>query len=155
MMRVSSTVSANFSGSATKSRRQTRNHPGHGEFGGQDQYEQRHHQDRHGFGRQAARGITTVGFQLSGEHRHKGGAESTLGEQPAKEIGQLERDKKRVRRGTGSQFGGEQDIADIAENTADQGQPGDRSKSAGKVHNVGGNALMSAKRWRAHDAATQ
>jgi hypothetical protein len=67
--------------------------------------------DRQYFLGKTARCIAAAFRHVPGKQRHKGGIERAFGEEPAKEVRQLEGDKKCVGYRAGTQRGRDQDIA--------------------------------------------
>ncbi len=64
------------------------------------------------------------------QHRHEGLGEGPLGEQPAEEVGDLERDEERIRRRTGAEVAGDHHIAYHAQHARQQGHDTDHGAGA-------------------------
>ena len=75
-----------------------------------------------------------LAFQLAGIERHEGGVESPLGENPAEEIGKLERRQEGVGDGACPQRPRQKDLAHKTEKPAAQGHDADNGRGSQKTH---------------------
>ena len=82
------------------------------------------HQRRHALG-QLPRDARPLHRQRPGEGGDEGGVEGALAEQPAEQVGQLERDEEGIRHRPGAEPGGDQHVPREAEDAAGHGPAAD------------------------------
>src|SRR5690606_29904737 len=80
------------------------------------------------------RGFLALGLQCPGKHGHEGGVERAFGKEPPEEIGEAERGLEGVGGRADAEHGGDQRVADKAEDAAHQRQPAHRERVAEEVH---------------------
>ena len=73
-------------------------------------------------------------LQLAREQRHEGGREGAFGEQAAEEVGKLERNEEGVRHAARTEHRRQHDVADEADDTAEQREAADGGDGAAETH---------------------
>ena len=119
---------------AYETRREAQHHQRHGQLNNRHENQQGPEKNAEGsLGERLGR-LDPIRFDTAREHRHEGHRERALGEQAAEQVGELKGDEKDIGAGAGAEHGGNQDIAQEAQDPADQGKAANGGDGTQKHH---------------------